>query len=179
MRYFSNQSTIACRSRCPGWGSRKPGKLSSWVSLCRVQAEASLFISCKTSGQNILMLENKDPDLGKKHGQLSPLSCTAPNLGRHLPQTPTDEDAEYGGEAVCKTKAKLASSRWRQGRGHLRSIYHVPGTVLDSFTSVGESKTRPRNVSMICRLFQTENNQGSKVSGRNVDLPINRLKSCR
>ena len=31
----------------------------------------------------------------------------------------------------------------------------------------------PRNVSLLCGLFQAENNQGPKNSGRNINLPSN------
>lgn len=41
----------------------------------------------------------------------------------------------------------------------------------------GEQILPPHNVSLVYRLFQAENNQDPKDSGRNFDLPINCLKT--
>ena len=43
----------------------------------------------------------------------------------------------------------------------------------------GEQNLPPQNVSLVCRLFPAENNQGPKDSGRNFDLPPNCLKEFR
>ena len=45
------------------------------------------------------------------------------------------------------------------------------------FASVGEQNLPPQNVSLAWGLFQADDNQGPKDSGRTFDLPPNCLKN--
>ena len=45
------------------------------------------------------------------------------------------------------------------------------------YTILGEQNLLPQNVCLAWEIFQAENNQGPKDSGRNLDLPLSCLKS--
>ena len=52
----------------------------------------------------------------------------------------------------------------------------IPVSWIYETETVGERNLPPPNASMACGLFQAENNQGPKDSGRNFELPHNCLK---
>ena len=164
---------------CQGWGSGKAGKLSPWVSLCRIQAEPDPF----TFRNNIFLVKHCD---ARKQG-----SCCGQgtwttfsflmHCAKHQPKhTPTQK--------VRMVARRCAKPKWCcvlfvRGRewaftGQRPQARHVTGWLhFCRDAELAVFYPSPQNVSLVWQLFQTENNRGSKDSGRDFGLPPNCLEN--
>ena len=123
------------------------------------------------------MLGNRDPVVGKEREQFSPFSCTVPNTHQN---THRHRWGWWPGGVQNQSDACVLFVRGREWAftEQRPQARHVTGWLhFCRDAKLAVFYPSPQNVSLVWQLFQTENYQGSKDSGRDFDLPPNCLEN--